>query len=253
MLVRERCEQTFGEERKGLKFVAANRQGEESHIHSAGAEALQQNGSNFLVDRDLNLGELAREQSEARRKKIRRNGGNNADRERAADGILALPDIALGGLEFAEDCAGARKESFSQIGKADGAAQAVKKTGAEFSFEFENLLRKRRLGDVGLLGRAAEGAGFGNSAEVAELVQLHLGRLCSARLQAGTIDSSTCSPEGERYGIFLRVVARAFTHRRSLSMIGEVYIGSIAAARLTFGQSRSPARRGTMPRGLRVH
>ena len=69
MLVRERCEQTFGEERKGLKFVAANRQGEESHIHSAGAEALQQNGSNFLVDRNLNLGELAREQGEARRKK----------------------------------------------------------------------------------------------------------------------------------------------------------------------------------------
>ena len=74
---------------------------------------------------------------------------------------------------FPEDLAGAGKKSFSQIGEADGAAEAVEKARAELVFEFEYLLGKRWLGDVGLFGRAAEGAGFGNGAEVAELVQFH--------------------------------------------------------------------------------
>ena len=110
-----------------------------------------------------------------RRKEIGRHGGNDAHGERTADGILALPDIALGGLEFAKHRAGARKKCFPQIGEADGAAEAVKKTGAKLGFEFEDLLRKRWLGDMGLLGRAAERAGFGNGAKVAELVKFHNG------------------------------------------------------------------------------
>ena len=34
-------------------------------------------------------------------------------------------------------------------------------------------------------------------------------RLCSARLQAGTLDASACSPEGKRYRPWPKVVARA--------------------------------------------
>jgi hypothetical protein len=173
MLGRERGEQPFGEERKGVELVAAYGQRQQGDIHSTGAEALQKYGSDFFHHSDLDLGELPREQGEMRRKEIGRDGGNDADRERTADGNLALPDVALGGLEFAEDGAGARKKCRPEIGEADGAAEAVKQSGAEFGFEFEDLLGKRWLGNVRLLGRAAEGPGFSHGAEVAELVQFH--------------------------------------------------------------------------------
>jgi hypothetical protein len=175
VLVRKRGEQAFGEERNGVELVAANGQSEEGDIHGAGAEALQQDGSDFFDDSDLDLRKLAHEEGEMRRKEIGRDGGNDADRERTADGILALPDVALGGLEFAEDSAGAGKKCLAEICKADGAAKAVEQACAELGFEFEDLLGKGRLGDVGLFGRAAEGAGFGNGAEVPELVQFHNG------------------------------------------------------------------------------
>src|SRR4029077_11492794 len=153
----------------------ADGEGGEGDIHSACAETLQQDGSNFLDHSDLDLGKLAREKCEMRWKEIGRDRRNDADAERTTDGILALPDVALGGLQFAENSAGARKKGFSQIGETDGAAQPVEQAGAELVFEFEDLLRKRWLGDVGLLGRAAEGAGFGDGAKVAELVQFHNG------------------------------------------------------------------------------
>jgi hypothetical protein len=173
MLVRERSEQAFSEERKGVELVPANGQGEESDVYSTCTEALQQHGSDFFDHSDLDLGKLAGEQGEMRRKKIGRHGGNDAHGKRTTDGILALPDVALGGLEFAEDGAGAGKKRLTEIGEADGTAEAVEKAGAKLVFEFEDLLGKRRLGDVGLLGRAAEGASLGDGAKIAELVQFH--------------------------------------------------------------------------------
>ena len=44
---------------------------------------------------------------------------------------------------------------------------------AEFVLELEDLLRKRRLRDVTLLGRAGEGVGVGDGAEVSELLEFH--------------------------------------------------------------------------------
>jgi len=59
------------------------------------------------------------------------------------------------------------------LGEPNGAAQAVEEAGAELVFQLENLLRKRRLGNVRLFGGAAERAGLGHGAEVAELVEFH--------------------------------------------------------------------------------
>src|SRR6202030_4337001 len=137
----------------------------------------------------------------------------------------------------------AGKKRFAQIGEADGAAEAVEEARAELVFEFEYLLGKRRLGHMRLFSRAAEGAGFSNGAEVPKLMQfhdrgapfsvsLHSDAFCSARLQAGTLNPRRCPPEGGRYRIRAGLSPRLFSHRHSLSMIGEVYIGSIAAARL---------------------
>jgi len=91
----------------------------------------------------------------------------------AGNGVFAFGDVAAGSLEFAEDGAGAREKSFAGVGEADGAAEAVKETGAEFGFEFEDLLGERGLGDVGMFGGAGEAAGVGDGAEVAELVEFH--------------------------------------------------------------------------------
>src|SRR5580700_3344371 len=140
MLVRERSEEAFGEQRKSIELVAANGQREEGHIHSAGAQTLQQDGSDFFDHSDLDLGKLAREQSEMRREEIGRDSGNHADSDWAADGILALPDVALGSLEFAENGSGAGKKSLAEIGEADGAAEAVEQAGAKLGFELEDLL-----------------------------------------------------------------------------------------------------------------
>ena len=156
VLVRERGEKALGEERKGIELVAANGQGEESDVYSAGAETLQQHGSDFFDHCHLNLWELPREQREMRWKEIRRDSRYNPDTKRATNGILALPYVALGGFQFAEDSTGAWKKSFAEIGETNGTPKSVEQARAKFVFEFEDLLRKRWLGDMGLLGRAAE-------------------------------------------------------------------------------------------------
>jgi len=121
------------------------------------------------------LRKLARERGKFRWKIVRRDGWNHADGQRARDGILALNYIAPGGFEFAQDGAGARQESFADIGEADGTPQAIEKARSEFVLKFEDLLGERRLRDVGMLGGAAERTGLGHGAEVTELMEFHRG------------------------------------------------------------------------------
>jgi len=153
--------------------VAANGEGKDGDVDGAGAETLEKNRSDFLDDGKAHLGKFARERSEMWREKVRRDGGNHANADGTAERIFLLDDIAAGGFEFTEHGAGARKKSLADIGEADGAAETVEEAGAEFVFELEDLLGKRGLGDVGLLGGAGEGAGFGDRAEVAKLMEFH--------------------------------------------------------------------------------
>jgi hypothetical protein len=115
-----------------------------------------------------------------RRKKIRRDSGDYADRDVAGDGVFTFDDVAAGRLEFAEDRASAGEEGFADFGEADGAAETIKQAGAEFGFEFEDLLRKRGLRDMRVFGGAGETAGGGDGTEVAELVQFHRKRSVSS-------------------------------------------------------------------------
>src|SRR5579863_7040568 len=48
---------------------------------------------------------------------------------------------------------------------------------------------------------------------------LNFGRSCSARLQAGTVDSSTCPPEGGRYISQNRVLAETLEPGKSLKKL----------------------------------
>ena len=138
-------EKALREQRKRFEFVAANGEREDGDVDGAGAETFEKDGSDFFNDGEMDLRELARERSEIRRKKVRRDGGNHTDADGAAEGIFLLDDIAAGGLEFAENGAGTGKKRFADVGEADGAAKAVEEAGAEFGFELEDLLGERRL------------------------------------------------------------------------------------------------------------
>lgn len=53
--------------------------------------------------------------------------------------------FGLGGGNCPENVAGHGKESFAELGKTDFATEAMKQLGAEFIFQLDNLLGKRRL------------------------------------------------------------------------------------------------------------
>jgi hypothetical protein len=173
VLFGKRGQEAFRKKRKGLEVVAADGQSQNGKIDGAGAETVEQDGSNFLGDGELDLGKFTGERSEQRRKEIGRDGGNDADGQRTADRLLTLDDITFGGGEFVEDRTSARQEGFAEFGKADGTAKAVEQASAKFVFQLENLLGERRLRDVALLGRAGEGVGVGDSTEVAKLLEFH--------------------------------------------------------------------------------
>ena len=166
-------EEALGEERMGIEFVAADGQGENGDVHGAGAEAIEKNGSDFLGDGEMHLGIFAGEGGKARGKPIRRNRGNGADDDGAGFGLQAFGEFVLGAGEFVEDGASAWEEGGAQFGEADGAAEAIEETAAEFGFELKDLLGKGGLRDVTFFGGAGERAGIGDGGEVAKLVEFH--------------------------------------------------------------------------------
>jgi len=113
-----------------------------AYIDRTGAEALQEDGRDFFDYRKPGLWKLTSKKSEVRWKKVRGDGGNDPDTDRASNGIFALVDITLGGFKLAENGPGARQKCLTQLGKANRAAQTIKKAGAEFVFQLENLLDK---------------------------------------------------------------------------------------------------------------
>ena len=145
MFGRERGEKSFCEKRESIELMAADGQGQEGDVHGARAEAVEQDGRDFLDDGSWTWGNW-REKGRDAEEESRARPWDRPDGNRAADGVFALDNVALGGFEFAKDGAGAGKEGLAQIGEADGAAKAVEEPGAEFGFELEDLLGKRRLG-----------------------------------------------------------------------------------------------------------
>jgi hypothetical protein len=173
MVFWERGEEGLGENREGFKFVTANRKRDDSQVDGAGMQAFEQHGGDFLDDGDVRLRKFSREARQVRWQEIGSDGGNYADCNVAAQGIFLLIDVAASGFEFTKDGAGAGKKGLAGFGEAHGAAEAIEKAGAQFVFEFADLLREGGLGDVRLPCGAGEAAGVDDRAEVAELVKFH--------------------------------------------------------------------------------
>jgi hypothetical protein len=155
--------------------VSTNGQGEYSYVDTAGSEAFEKNGSNFFNHSDGGFGEALGERREKRREKVRSDGGYGSYSDLARDGILAFDDIAASGFEFTENCPCARKKRFANFGKADGTPETIEEARTELGFELKDLLGERGLRHVRVFGGAGEAAGFGDSAEVAELMKFHGG------------------------------------------------------------------------------
>jgi len=153
--------------------VATDGERQDGDVDGAGSETVEKDRRDLLDDREPNLGEFAREGGKPRREEVRSNGGNDTDGDGTSDELFAFGDVASGGFQFAQYGAGAREKRLAKLGKPNGAAEAVEEARAELAFQLEDLLGKRRLGNVRLFRGAAEGAGFGHGAEVAELVEFH--------------------------------------------------------------------------------
>jgi hypothetical protein len=156
-----------------IEFVPADRKGQDGEVYGAGAEALEKNRSDFFGDGEMDFGKFAREGGEARWKPIGSDGGNSADDDGSGFGLQTFGEFVLGAGKFVEDGASAGEEGFAEVGEADGAAEAVEETATELGFELEDLLGERGLRDVAFFGGPGEGAGVGDGAEVAELVEFH--------------------------------------------------------------------------------
>jgi hypothetical protein len=115
----------FGQKRKSFKFVSTDWEREDGYVDGAGAETVEEHGSDFFDHGELDLGKFARKGREARREKVRGDGGNHTDGDGATDERFAFHDVAPGGLEFAKDGSGAREECFAEFRESDGAAQAA--------------------------------------------------------------------------------------------------------------------------------
>ena len=134
--MREDGEERLGEKRKRFEFVATNGKSEDGDVDDAGAEAVEEHGSDFFDHGEPHLREFFRKGGEDAREEIRSDGGNSADRHGTADGILLFDDIAARGFEFTQNSTGAGQKCFADFGEADGAAETVEEAGAEFVFEF---------------------------------------------------------------------------------------------------------------------
>jgi hypothetical protein len=174
--------------------VATDGERQDGDVDGAGSETVEKDRRDLLDDRKPNLWEFAREGSEPGREEVRGDGGDHADGDGASDELFTFDDIAFGGFQFAEDGVGSREKRFAKLGKPNGAAEAVEEARAELIFQLENLLGKRRLGDMRLFRGAAERAGFGHRAEVTKLVKFH--RLCLSILSEVYIGSIGRGPLG---------------------------------------------------------
>src|SRR5437762_9290403 len=107
MFFGESGEEALSKQRKGVEFVAANRQGEDCDVNSAGAEPVEQHWRDFLDYREPRFWKLSGERGQLLWQKVGRDGGNYADRERTVHGVPTFYDVAFGGFQFAENRAGA--------------------------------------------------------------------------------------------------------------------------------------------------
>jgi hypothetical protein len=173
VLLGENGKEGLGEQWRSFELMAAKGKRQDGDVEGACPKAIQQDGRDFLDDGDLHLREFPRKGCQERRQEVRGNRGNDADDDAAADGGFLLDNIAAGRFEFAENGPGSREKRLAKIREANGTAKAIEQAGTEFVFELEDLLRKRRLRDVRLLGRTAETAGFRNGTEVTKLMDFH--------------------------------------------------------------------------------
>jgi len=145
---RQRGKERLREQRERFEFMAANGQSEDGQIDFAGTQEIEEGWRDFFDDGQLDLRIFSRKSRETLRKKIRRDGGDDADRDGACHRVFLLGDVTTGGFELAENSAGPREKRLPCLREADRPAKAVEEASAKFILEFHNLLREGWLRHV---------------------------------------------------------------------------------------------------------
>ncbi len=133
-------EEPLSKQWDSIEFVATNGQSENGDVYGTGSETVEKDGRDLLDDSDPDLREFARENGKAWREVVRSYGGDDAYSNGTAEELFAFDDVAFGGFQFAKDGAGARQKSLAKFRKANGTAEAVEESRAEFIFQLEYLL-----------------------------------------------------------------------------------------------------------------
>jgi hypothetical protein len=142
------------------------RQRDDRHVHASGSQLFEKERRDFLYYSYLRLWAFSRERGKHRGQKIWRNRWNHAHADRSANRCFALDDVASRRFKLAKHGSGAREKSSTKFRQANGAAQTIEEPRSQFVFELSDLLGERRLGDVRVLGGAAEAARLCDSTEV---------------------------------------------------------------------------------------
>ena len=163
-------EERFAEQFGADDFRLANWESKDGEIKRAGAKPFEQFFGRGFANVEIDLRGRGAEGRHGLGQSVGQDGGNDADSEPAAAGMLETAKFLFGLADRKENLLGAGDQGLPVMGKADAAAEAVKERYAQCRFQFLNLLRKRRLGEVFFFGGPDKAAGARYREKVAELV-----------------------------------------------------------------------------------
>ena len=100
-------------------------------------------------------------------------GRNDAQHDIALLVARHLEQLGLGFIQFAKNALRLWQEGLSEYRELGRTRQAVEQPRPQLRFEFQDLLRERRLRDMLHFGSAGKRAMPGDSAEIAKLMDFH--------------------------------------------------------------------------------
>ena len=154
MLFREGHQQRLPRPQFAVQAGSASAGRDNGHINLADLQKANQILRYILHRTHGDLRILPLKISQQRAEDVRRDGGNDARRHRAADHIDAFLDAAPGICQVVENFSRKRQKARARRGWCYPASQAIEEALADLLLQFLNLLTERGLSHPHALGRA---------------------------------------------------------------------------------------------------
>ena len=170
---RQGDEQFFVEKLFRRQTHPLHRQAHERQIDLFGEHRRRQLIRGVLVHDDLDCGKPGGKRAQALREEVRRDGGQHPEHDPSAHQAAELAHAVARQFHLLQHPLGVDPQQVARGREGHFAFRALKEPFAQLVFQLHDLLAERRLGDMTLLGRAAEIFRAGDGEEVAQLMQLH--------------------------------------------------------------------------------